>query len=101
MFSSSICLRYDIYDILLFHLFLVHEWHWDDSCKTRACLFENECRNVRFHSTYSTGTAAVRSSTPLQKGYHHYWEIEMSTEVYGTDMVGQLSFLSYMWCISF
>lgn len=40
-----------------------------------------------FHIDYSGGTAAVRGDTKLHKD-QYYWEIKMTTPVYGTDMVG-------------
>ena len=45
-----------------------------------------EAREVLFHPTVSHGTAAVRGSRCLSHGLH-YWEIEMVSKCYGTDMV--------------
>lgn len=44
-------------------------------------------REVVFHPDYSCGTAAVRGTTPLGHDEEHYWEIKMTSAVYGTDMV--------------
>jgi len=43
----------------------------------------NDGREVLFHRTYSTGTAAVMGDEPLAAGRHHYWELKMG-RVYGT-----------------
>lgn len=43
-------------------------------------------RKVNFHSEYSCGTAAIRGSKELADG-QHFWEIKMTSPVYGTDMV--------------
>ncbi|KAG8222879.1 hypothetical protein J437_LFUL003524 [Ladona fulva] len=46
-------------------------------------------RQVMFHPSYSTGTAAIRGEHPLEPGMHHYWEVKILTPLYGTDiMVG-------------
>ena len=43
-------------------------------------------RKVNFHTEYSCGTAAIRGSKELADG-QHFWEIKMTSPVYGTDMV--------------
>ena len=42
---------------------------------------------VLFHPDYSCGTAAIRGEEPFELGCQHYWEIKMTSAVYGTDMV--------------
>ena len=37
-------------------------------------------------SLFSTGTAAVRGSQPLDLNMHHYWELRMESALYGTDV---------------
>lgn len=44
-----------------------------------------------FHPDYSCGTAAAKGSQPLTPGGEYYWEIKMTSAVYGTDMVGDMS----------
>lgn len=39
-----------------------------------------------FHANYSSGTAAIRGTMPIKEG-HHFWEVKMTTPVYGTDMM--------------
>ena len=39
-----------------------------------------------FHVDYSCGTAAVRGTIPMVED-QYYWEVKMTTPVYGTDMV--------------
>ena len=41
-----------------------------------------------FHPDYSCGTAAIRGNRQFREGEEHYWEVSMSSAVYGTDMVG-------------
>ncbi len=50
-------------------------------------MFQNHDKDVTFNPGFSVGTVAVRGATPFKQGYHHYFEIEMSSDVYGTDMV--------------
>ncbi|XP_063586077.1 SPRY domain-containing SOCS box protein 3-like [Penaeus indicus] len=46
-------------------------------------------RQISFNPEYSSGTTAVRGCESLPIGHHHYWELKMTSAVYGTDiMVG-------------
>lgn len=60
---------------------------WDEGSRSSATLLSSENRKVSFHSEYSCGTAAIRGSKDLSDG-QHFWEIKMTSPVYGTDMVG-------------
>lgn len=62
------------------------EWTWDNENKSSAAHVQNDGRDVLFHSEYSCGTAAVRGNKPLTCD-QYYWEIKMTSPVYGTDMV--------------
>ncbi|XP_061740432.1 SPRY domain-containing SOCS box protein 3a isoform X2 [Nerophis ophidion] len=62
------------------------EWVWDDSSRSTATLLSGDHREVNFHSEYSCGTAAIRGSKQLGEG-QHFWEIKMTSPVYGTDMM--------------
>ncbi|GAB1602906.1 SPRY domain-containing SOCS box protein 3 [Argonauta hians] len=62
------------------------DWVWDEDSKSSACLLKQDHREVLFHMDYSCGTAAVRGTTPL-KDNQHYWEVKMTSTVYGTDMM--------------
>lgn len=42
---------------------------------------------VNFNPAYSMGTSAIRGSKPMASGRHHYWEVKMISQVYGTDVV--------------
>lgn len=58
-----------------------------------ASFLREDSREVLFHIDYSCGTAAVRGNTPM-KNDQYYWEVKMTTPVYGTDMVhSQLYFI--------
>lgn len=62
------------------------DWVWDDLNKSSATLLSCDNRKVNFHMEYSCGTAAIRGTKELGEG-QHFWEIKMTSPVYGTDMV--------------
>nr|KAF6356092.1 splA/ryanodine receptor domain and SOCS box containing 3 [Myotis myotis] len=62
------------------------EWVWDDLNKSSATLLSCDNRKVNFHVEYSCGTAAIRGTKELGEG-QHFWEIKMTSPVYGTDMM--------------
>ncbi|KAK7482713.1 hypothetical protein BaRGS_00026011 [Batillaria attramentaria] len=61
-------------------------WSWDQFSTTSDSTLQEDGREVIFHANYSSGTAAIRGTTPFREG-HHFWEIKMTTPVYGTDMM--------------
>ncbi|MEJ1287509.1 splA/ryanodine receptor domain and SOCS box containing 3 [Cricetulus griseus] len=61
------------------------DWVWDDLNKSSAALLSCDNRKVSFHVEYSCGTAAIRGTKELGDG-QHFWEIKMTSPVYGTDM---------------
>jgi len=66
------------------------EWSWNkDIQEILKSSIRVHGNNVTFHPNYSSGTSAVVGDTPLRRGQQHYWEIEFTSHVYGTDvMVG-------------
>ncbi|KAA0705072.1 SPRY domain-containing SOCS box protein 3 [Triplophysa tibetana] len=62
------------------------DWVWDKESKSSGAYLSCSDRMVSFHSEYSCGTAAVRGSRALGDG-QHFWEIKMTSPVYGTDMM--------------
>ncbi|XP_029801959.1 SPRY domain-containing SOCS box protein 3 [Suricata suricatta] len=62
------------------------DWVWDDLNKSSATLLSCDNRKVNFHTEYSCGTAAIRGTKELGEG-QHFWEIKMTSPVYGTDMM--------------
>ncbi|CAL7949560.1 unnamed protein product [Xylocopa violacea] len=67
----------------------VYEWVWDKENIAHTILLSDDNLEVMFHNGYSYGTAAIRGNKLLENGKHHYWEIEMLSPTYGTDiMVG-------------
>ncbi|XP_061563908.1 SPRY domain-containing SOCS box protein 3 isoform X2 [Cololabis saira] len=64
----------------------VFDWAWDEQGKSSGALLSCDNRKVSFHSDYSCGTAAIRGSRALSDG-QHYWEVKMTSPVYGTDMM--------------
>uniref|UniRef100_A0A1A8PVC1 SPRY domain-containing SOCS box protein 3 n=1 Tax=Nothobranchius rachovii TaxID=451742 RepID=A0A1A8PVC1_9TELE len=64
----------------------VFDWVWDECCQTSGASLSCDDRKVCFHSDYSCGTAAIRGTKELSDG-QHYWEVKMTSPVYGTDMM--------------
>lgn len=62
------------------------DWVWDELNKSANTLLTCDNRKVNFHMDYSCGTAAIRGNKELAEG-QHFWEIKMTSPVYGTDMV--------------
>uniref|UniRef100_A0A8C1GZK7 SPRY domain-containing SOCS box protein 3 n=1 Tax=Cyprinus carpio TaxID=7962 RepID=A0A8C1GZK7_CYPCA len=61
-------------------------WVWDEESKSSSVTLSCSNQKVIFHSEYSCGTAAIRGAKPLRDG-QHFWEIKMTSPVYGTDMM--------------
>lgn len=64
----------------------IYNWKWENQDDTSALLSKNN-REVTFHPVYSSGTAALRGSKPFEKNLHHFWEMKMLSNLYGTDVV--------------
>ena len=64
----------------------VFEWGWDPGAMSEACELSDNGRTVNFHTNYSSGTAVVRGTQPMTDA-QYFWEIKMTSPVYGTDMV--------------
>ena len=62
-------------------------WVWDEGNKSHDIMLCSGNREAYFHPDYSCGTAAVRGTLALTDGFQYYWEIQMISAVYGTDMV--------------
>ncbi|KAH9502309.1 SPRY domain-containing SOCS box protein 3 [Bulinus truncatus] len=64
------------------------DWVWEQNAKYRgqATNIQEKGRHVTFHKDYSCGTTAVRGQQPMDKD-QYFWEIKMTTPVYGTDMM--------------
>ncbi|KAM8730142.1 SPRY domain-containing SOCS box protein 3 [Acanthopagrus schlegelii] len=62
------------------------DWEWDDRFKSSGAFLSCDNRKVSFHSDYSCGTAAIRGNKELADG-QHFWEVKMTSPVYGTDMM--------------
>lgn len=72
--------------LLNIHFVAVFDWGWDAEGKSEACELGDNNRTVLFHMNYSSGTAAARGTQPITDG-QYFWEIKMTSPVYGTDMV--------------
>lgn len=44
-------------------------------------------QEIIFHPVYSSGTAVVRGEQAFAKNLHHFWEMKMLSNLYGTDVV--------------
>ncbi|KAM8876369.1 SPRY domain-containing SOCS box protein 3-like isoform 1-T1 [Synchiropus picturatus] len=62
------------------------DWVWDEGNKSSGVFLSCGDQKVSFHSDYSCGTAAVRGTKELAEG-QHFWEVKMTSPVYGTDMM--------------
>ncbi|XP_026206888.1 SPRY domain-containing SOCS box protein 3 [Anabas testudineus] len=62
------------------------DWVWDEHFKSSGAFLSCDNRKVNFHSDYSCGTAAIRGMKELADG-QHFWEVKMTSPVYGTDMM--------------
>ncbi|XP_045924782.1 SPRY domain-containing SOCS box protein 3 isoform X1 [Micropterus dolomieu] len=62
------------------------DWLWDEHFKSSGAFLSCDNRKVSFHSDYSCGTAAIRGTKELTDG-QHFWEVKMTSPVYGTDMM--------------
>ena len=62
-------------------------WCWDDGNKSSTVLIDDTGTEVSFHPIFSSGTDAVRGNTCFLQENIYYWEIKMSSAVYGTDMM--------------
>jgi len=81
---------------MLFILLLLTDycWFWDEKFKSDDVLVQNCGTETYFHPDYSCGTAAIRGSRQFREGEEHYWEVQMSSAVYGTDMVRIFNFFT-------
>ena len=64
----------------------IYSWKWEKHEDTCAILTKDNCE-VIFHPVYSSGTAALRGTTSFTKNVHHFWEMKMLSNLYGTDVV--------------
>ncbi|XP_028989345.1 SPRY domain-containing SOCS box protein 3 isoform X2 [Betta splendens] len=62
------------------------DWVWDEHFRSPGALLSCDNRKVNFHTDYSCGTAAIRGVKELADG-QHFWEVKMTSPVYGTDMM--------------
>ncbi|XP_028136065.1 SPRY domain-containing SOCS box protein 3 [Diabrotica virgifera virgifera] len=64
-------------------------WEWSPAHSSPDTKITNDNKDILFHPCYSSGTAAVRGTVPFERNLHYYWEVQMTSNMYGTDvMVG-------------
>lgn len=61
-------------------------WYWFNDNYVNTVITNNN-RDVLFHPVYSSGTAALRGNQAFEQNHHYYWEVKMTTRLYGTDVV--------------
>ncbi|XP_020627957.1 SPRY domain-containing SOCS box protein 3-like isoform X2 [Orbicella faveolata] len=71
----------------VFLRFKDYDWKWDPTTLSSSVCLTRSNKEVLFHPDYSCGTAAAKGSEPLCQGGEYYWEIKMTSAVYGTDMM--------------
>ena len=59
---------------------------WDTTQIHSACEVMEDGQTVIFHKNYSSGTAIARG-TEAMTDRQYFWEVKMTSPVYGTDMV--------------
>ncbi|XP_042222413.1 SPRY domain-containing SOCS box protein 3-like [Homarus americanus] len=65
-------------------------WVWstcEQSGQAGSILLDCDDRQISFNPAYSSGTAAIRGNEILSPGHHHFWELKMTSDVYGTDVM--------------
>ncbi|CAG5126582.1 unnamed protein product [Candidula unifasciata] len=62
------------------------EWVWDHIQRGEATSLQEQGSHVTFHKDFSCGTTAIRGLQAMDRD-QHFWEIKMTTPVYGTDMM--------------
>ncbi|GFS20907.1 SPRY domain-containing SOCS box protein 3 [Elysia marginata] len=62
------------------------EWLWDRNNRGDTAFVQQDARVVIFHKDYSCGTAAICGEQVMDKD-QYFWEVKMTTPVYGTDMM--------------
>ncbi|CAG9857061.1 unnamed protein product [Phyllotreta striolata] len=67
----------------------VFYWRWSTGHSSSDIRATNDSRDILFHPCYSSGTAVVRGDELFRPNVHYFWEVMMTSKLYGTDvMVG-------------
>lgn len=62
-------------------------WQWKAADGCRSAQVTADGRQVHFHPGRSVGTAAVRASQPLTSEHQYFWEVKLTSPMFGTDVV--------------
>ncbi|XP_035229315.1 SPRY domain-containing SOCS box protein 3-like [Stegodyphus dumicola] len=62
------------------------DWTWHEEENSNFLEIRDDNKDVIFHPRLSNGTAVVRGTKAMSNG-QHYWEVEMASPVYGTDVM--------------
>lgn len=63
----------------------VYNWTWKPKVATNIIVKSNQ--EIIFHPAYSSGTAILRGEQPFAKNQHHFWEMKILSNLYGSDVV--------------
>lgn len=73
-------------------------WLWEaDGTENEAARISLDGRQVSFHHETSYGTAAVRGTCPLATDQQHFWELKITSSLYGTDVVSLCGCVAIAW----
>lgn len=65
----------------------IYIWNWSTANSSPGTGITNDNKDILFHPCYSSGTALVRGDLTFQPNLHYYWEVKMTSNMYGTDVV--------------
>lgn len=65
-----------------------HDWSWNENDKSHEIVLSGQnLDHVKFHPSWSVGTAAVRGTKALPRACRSYWEISLQQPFYGTSIM--------------
>lgn len=73
----------------------IFDWQWsegnisdqgNDGQNVEVVISEDHLA-VTFHPVFSSGTAVVKGNKPFLPDMHYFWEIKITTKLYGTDVM--------------
>ena len=81
-------LRHYVTNFFLFGIEFAWVWSTqEEGGQAGNIILDAERRQINFNPEYSSGTASVRGNQILPKNYQHYWEVKLTSAVYGTNIV--------------
>ncbi len=65
----------------------MYQWCWDTEHSSNNVIVDKRTNEVIFHPNGSHGTEVIRGNTCFKKNEEYYWEIQIRSRVYGTDIM--------------